>query len=265
VEERLRHALGGPTPSLLPLAPALALAAAHDVPVLLTGETGTGKTFLARLVHDHSPRKDQRFLVVPCGALAANLIESELFGHAKGAFTGADQAKGGKFAAAGRGTLLLDEIDTLSLEQQAKLLRVLETGQYEPVGSNDTRTRQARVIAASNLDLEGAVARGRFRQDLYYRLHVLAFHLPPLRERRQDVGPLARHLMARFSDKFRKGFARISPEALAVLEAYPWLGNVRQLENVVQLAVMTGTGPELLPVHLPPPLRDYQPALAARG
>src|SRR5262249_11352223 len=155
-------------------------------------------------IHEHSPRKNQRMMVVPCGALAANLIESELFGHARGAFTGADRSKVGKFEAVGSGTLLLDEIDTLGLEHQAKLLRVIETGAYEPVGSNDTAICKARIIAASNWNLEEAVAQGKFREDLYYRLNVLALHLEPLKERPQDIAPLTRGMVAYFSNKFDK-------------------------------------------------------------
>jgi DNA-binding NtrC family response regulator len=244
------------TPALAPLAEPLALAAAHDVTVLLCGETGTGKTYVARLIHDNSPRKAGRLLVIPCGALAPSLLESEFFGHAKGAFTGADRPAVGKFEAAGEGTVLLDEVDALGLEQQAKLLRVLETGEFEPVGSHETRHCKARVIAASNLDLETAVAEGSFRQDLYYRLNVLSMHLPPLRERVGDIGPLARGMAARFSRKFGKGLFAISGEALALLEAFAWPGNIRQLENVVQQAVLASTGPELLARHLPPLLRD---------
>jgi DNA-binding NtrC family response regulator len=240
------------TPSLQMLVEPIALAASYDVPVLLSGETGTGKTYLARLIHECSPRKNDRFLVVSCGALAANLIESEFFGHTKGAFTGADRSKEGKFAAAGKGTLLLDEIDTLSLEQQANLLRVLETGEYEPVGSNQTQVCTARIIAASNWNLEEAVEMGKFRRDLYYRLHVMAFHLPPIRERVQDIGPLVRGMAAHFNHKFRKHLFDIHPDALAALEAFPWPGNIRQLENVIQQAVLVSSGPELLRSHLPP-------------
>jgi two-component system, NtrC family, response regulator HydG len=244
------------TPALASLAGPLTLAAAHDVTVLVCGETGTGKTRLARLIHENSPRRAGRLLVIPCGALAPSLVESEFFGHAKGAFTGADRPVVGKFEAAGEGTVLLDEVDALGLEQQAKLLRVLETGEFEPVGSTETRLCRARVIAASNTDLEAAVAKGSFRQDLYYRLNVLALHLPPLRERVQDIGPLARLMAARFSEKFAKELFGISPEAMGLLETFDWPGNVRQLENVMQQTVLASSGPELLPEHLPPLLRD---------
>jgi two-component system response regulator HydG len=257
LEELLQRRLLAQTPSLLPLAERIALAARHDVTVLLTGETGTGKTFLARLVHDYSPRKNHRFLTVPCGAIAANLVESEFFGHVKGAFTGADRAKVGKFAAVGNGTLLLDEIDTLGLEQQATLLRVIETGEFEPVGSTETQHCHARLIVASNISLEEAVERGKFRPDLYFRLNVMSFHLPPLRERVRDIAPLARGMAARFNQKFNKDLFDISPAALSALESFPWPGNLRQLENVMQHAVLVSAGPELLLQHLPQPVQDH--------
>src|SRR5207244_1272808 len=190
-----------------------------------------------------------------CGALATNVTLSEFFGHTRGAFTGADRSKEGKFTVAGHGTLLLDEIDTLGLEQQAGLLRVIETGEYEPVGSNETQICTARIIVASNWDLEEQAEKGQFRQDLYYRLNVMSFHLPPLRERTQDIEPLVRGMAARFNTKFRKELFDVSKDALAALRAFPWPGNIRQLENAVQQAVLVSAGPLLSREHLPPPLR----------
>jgi two-component system response regulator HydG len=267
VEQVISRRLLTQTPSLLPFIERLALAAVHDVTVLLTGETGTGKTHLARLMHDCSPRHDHPFLTVPCGAQPANLIESAFFGHVKGAFTGADRVKIGKFEAAGNGTILLDEIDTLGLEQQAGLLRVIETGEFEPVGSNETKVCTARIIVASNWDLEEAVSAGKFRQDLYYRLNVMSFHLPSLRERVQDIAPLVRALVARFSTKFNKELFDISLPAMDALEAFPWPGNIRQMENFLQQAVLVSNGPELLLEHLPQQVREHRPTrytIAAR-
>jgi two-component system response regulator HydG len=260
LEEMIGCSLLSQTPSLFPLVKRIALAASHEVTVLLTGETGTGKTYVARLIHECSPRKHERFLTVPCGALSASLVDSELFGHVKGAFTGAGETKKGRFAAAGEGTILLDEIDALGLEQQTKLLRVVETGEYEAVGSNETQNCTARLIVASNWNMEEAVELGKFRHDLYYRLNVFSFHLPPLRERVQDITHLVSAMVTRFATKFGKTTTGISRDALAILEAHPWPGNIRQLENVVQHAVLLCTGADVLPAHLPAQIREYVPA-----
>ncbi len=252
VPETIRRKLINHTPSLTAMVEQLCIAAAHDVTVLIEGETGTGKTFLAKLIHDCSARHANRFLVVSCGTLSGNLIASEFFGHAKGSFTSADALKVGKFAAAGEGTILLDEIDTLGLEHQANLLRVIETGEFEPVGSNETQICKARIIAATNWNLADAVERNTFRRDLYYRLHVISFHLPPLRHRPEDIGPLVRGMVAKYGTKYGKRLFSVCPEALHVLEAFPWPGNIRQLENVIQQAVLTSAGIELKLHHLSP-------------
>ncbi len=256
-EAQLRRHLSATTPSLAFMADRIIIAAKHDVTVLLTGETGTGKTHFARVIHENSPRKEHKFMHVACGAMTNNLIESEFFGHIKGAFTGADRAKIGKFAAVERGTLLLDEVDTLGLEQQATLLRVIETGEFEPVGSNETQKCEARLIVASNLLLEEAVQEEKFRADLYYRLNVMSFHLPALRERTRDISCLARKMAAKFNRKFNKNLFDINPRALAALETYPWPGNIRQLENAIQHAVLVSDGPELQFEHLPDQVRDH--------
>jgi two-component system response regulator PilR (NtrC family) len=225
--------------------------APQDTTLLLTGETGTGKTRLARLVHELSPRRSEPFLVVDCSALSTSLIESELFGHVKGAFTGADRDRPGKLAAAGRGTLLLDEVNSLPQPLQGKLLRAVDERVYEPVGSNSLRPVQARLIAASNVALDQEVQAGRFRQDLYYRLGVVGFHLPPLRQRRQEVAGLAARFLAEFAARNRPDVVELSAEAVRTLEEHDWPGNVRELRNVVERAVALCRGPAVLLEDLP--------------
>ena len=226
------------TPSMFEMLDELKVAAAHDVTVLLIGETGSGKTYMARMIHELSSRASHRCLTVACGALPLDLIESELFGYVKGAFTGADSDKQGKFAAADEGTLLLDEIDVLAPEHQAKLLRVIETGEYEPVGSNDTQKSNARLVVASNVDLESLVEVGKFRKDLYYRLNTLSFHLPPLRERTWDVEYMARQFAMNHGRFHGIVLRDIEPEFLSALKEYRWPGNIRELENVIRRAVL---------------------------
>ncbi len=242
------------SPQLRRMLDDLVIASAHDVTILLIGETGAGKTYLSSLIHQSSPRRNEPFLHVACGALPRELIESELFGHVKGAFTSAHADKEGKFLAAGRGTVLLDEIDVLGPEQQVKLLRVIETGEFEPVGSNRTYRSQARLVVASNLDLQPLVEQGKFRPDLYYRLNMLKFELPPLRRRKVDVIPLARKFITRFQQKHGVMIRRVDDAMLDALVDYPWPGNVRELEHVIQRAVIYCREGVLTTEHLPPHL-----------
>ena len=227
-----------------------------DTTVMIGGETGTGKTHLAGVIHSLSPRSAEPFLTINCGALAANLVESEMFGHTRGAFTGADADRAGKFAAVGRGTLFLDEIDSLAPELQAKLLRVVEERAFEAVGSNKTLRLQARLIVASNRPLDHEVAAGRFRSDLFYRINVVAFDLPPLRERIEIVPALAHAQLADHAARNGRLVEGIAPAAMRDLLGYTWPGNVRELRNVIERAVALGHGPVIeaadLPEHLHP-------------
>jgi two-component system response regulator AtoC len=232
-----------------------------DTTVLLGGETGTGKTRLARLIHELSPRSRQPFLVVNCGAMSPTLIESEMFGHVKGAFTGADRDRTGKFADVGRGTLFLDEVDSLPVELQAKLLRAVDERVFEPVGSNRSLPLEARLIAASNRRLDQEVAAGRFRSDLYYRLNVVGFHLPPLHERRDQIRPLVAKFVQEFAGQTGRPVFGVSGPALDALQQYDWPGNVRELRNVIHRAVVLCPGDVIQVEDLP----DAVQTKAARG
>ena len=231
--------------------------ASTDATVLLLGETGTGKELLARAVHSLSSRSDRPLVKVNCATLPATLIESELFGHEKGAFTGATARKAGRFELADGGTLFLDEIAELPLELQPKLLRVLQEGEFERVGGTRTMTADVRLIAATNRDLEGLVAAEEFREDLYYRLNVFPVTLPPLRERREDIPLLAGSLVERYAKKLGKTVDTIPANVMASLQAYEWPGNVRELENVIEraLILMPGSTLDLEVVSLPHPVR----------
>jgi transcriptional regulator with GAF, ATPase, and Fis domain len=219
--------------------------------VMIGGESGTGKQVLARAIHAMSGRSGRAFIHVNCTTLSEPLLESDLFGHERGAFTGAHQAKKGRVELADGGTLFLDEIGDLSASIQAKLLQFLERGEFERVGGMKRMTVDARVLAATNRDLEKEVKDGRFRGDLFYRLNVVALILPPLRERPGDIEPLARHFLERFSGQMRKSITGFSQPCIEKILGYPWPGNIRELKNAVERAVVLSTGPVITPDLLP--------------
>jgi len=235
--------------------------AGTDSTVLITGETGTGKELIARAIHDLSRRKDQVLVKVNCAALPSGLIESELFGHEKGAFTGAISRKLGRFELADRGTIFLDEIGDLPLDLQAKLLRVLQDGEFERLGGTQTIRVNARVIAATNRDLERAIREEKYRPDLFYRLNVFPIHLPPLRERTEDIPVLIQYFAIKYGKQMGKTIESIAPPAMEALAAYGWPGNVRELENLIERAVIISQGPDLdLGEWLPGPAAAPQAA-----
>ncbi len=232
----------GSSPALLSVLAKVESVAHTDSTVLILGETGTGKELIARAIHDRSARKDRPLVKVNCSAISAGLVESELFGHVKGAFTGALERRVGRFELADGGTIFLDEVGDLPLETQVKLLRVLQEREIEPVGSNRSIRVDVRVIAATNRDLEQAIEAGRFRSDLFYRLNVFPLEVPPLRGRRSDIPQLVTFFLARFSTKFGKPIDRLSRETMDRLLAYPWPGNIRELQNVIERAVVLAQG-----------------------
>jgi formate hydrogenlyase transcriptional activator len=240
-EVRLSRNLGtmvGESPAFQHVITLVKAVAPTNTTVLLLGETGTGKELLARAIHDLSPRQSKPFVRVNCAGLPAGLVESELFGHERGAFTGADQRRAGRFELANKGTLFLDEIGEMPLEAQAKLLRVLQDGQIDRVGGTQPIPVDVRIVAATNANLSHAIAQGRFRSDLFYRLHVFPVSIPPLRERREDIRLLAQHFLAQAAIKFKRPDVTLAPSSLDRLEKYNWPGNIRELQSVIERAVI---------------------------
>jgi len=247
--------LTGKSPQIVDVYKTLARAAMSNATVLVMGESGTGKELVARGIHENSQRRNKRFVAVNCGALAESLLESELFGHVRGAFTGAHAEKRGLFEEADGGTLFLDEIGDISPALQIKLLRVLQENELKPVGSNETRKVDVRVIAATHRDLDALVRAGKFREDLYYRLKVISITLPPLRERMEDLQDLVDHFLVRYADKNNKAVSHVSEEAMQLLRAYAWPGNIRELEHAIERAVAMTNTTVLFPEDFPPEIQ----------
>ena len=251
----------GRCPAMQDVYKAIGRVASQDVTVLITGESGTGKELVARALYQHSRRASGPFLAINCAAIPEALLESELFGHEKGAFTGAERKRVGKFEQCSGGTLFLDEVGDMAPLTQTKLLRVLQEQRFERVGGNETVRADVRLLAATNCDPEGLVEAGQFRRDLYYRLNVFAIRLPPLRERGDDLPLLVEHFVKRFARELGKDVQRVAPEALEVLRGYDWPGNVRELQSVLKKALLQATGPVLVPEFLPPlPRGDGNPS-----
>ncbi|MBM4284368.1 MAG: sigma-54-dependent Fis family transcriptional regulator [Deltaproteobacteria bacterium] len=253
----------GVSPRMQEVQRLLELVAPAEATVLLLGETGTGKELAAQAIHLNSPRGQGPFVLVNCAALPETLLESELFGHEKGAFTGATARKQGRFLLAHQGSLFLDEIGELKPVTQAKILRVLQSREFEPLGSNRTVKVDVRIIAATNRDLQAMVHAGSFRDDLYFRLNVFPVHLPPLRERQEDLPLLADHFLRHFAEKYRREVTAMAPEALLAFQNYPWPGNIRELANVLEWSVIVCQGRTLHLQDLPGHLQRYAWAPAA--
>jgi len=258
VDERA-DAIVGICPAMQDVYKAIGRVAAQDVTVLITGASGTGKELVARALYQHSRRDNRPFLPINCAAIPEQLLESELFGHEKGAFTGADRRRIGKFEQCHGGTLFLDEVGTMSSLTQSKLLRVLQEQTFERLGGNEMIRTDVRVLAATNMDLQAAVAAGRFRLDLFFRLSVFTIHLPPLRERGDDLQLLLGHYLRRFNRELGKDVQSVPPETLELLRRYSWPGNVRELQSVLKQALLQATGPVLLSDFLPASVKTASP------
>lgn len=264
LKERIEKLVGfdniiGRSPAMQQILERVRVVAPAPSTVLIVGESGSGKELIANAIHEHSPRAAGRFVALNCGAIPGEILEAELFGHERGAFTGAHQRRIGKLEAASGGTFFLDEISELSSDLQVKLLRVLEERRIVRVGGNDEIPVDFRLVAATNRDLESEVSRGRFRKDLYYRLKVVTIALPPLRQRTDDIPLLVAHFVARFNEQLTRSVSRVAPQVLAALRAHPWPGNVRELRNVVENMVLFCRGDELTLADLPAEYREGRP------
>ncbi len=252
----------GHSPIMQEMCKTIGRVAPQDVTVLILGESGSGKELVARALYQHSRRADRPFVAINCAALPENLLESELFGHEKGSFTGADRRRVGKFEQADGGTLFLDEIGDMPLPMQAKMLRVLQEQRFERVGGSESVQTRVRVLAATNMDLPKLVEEGRYRKDLYYRLSAVTIRVPPLRERPGDVAELAHYFLYHFDREMGLDLRGFDPAALGLLERYPWPGNVRELRNTVQVTMLNTSGHLILPEFLPAPFREPRPTEA---
>jgi len=255
----------GASPKMRSLFDMISTIAPQSSRVLITGESGTGKELVARAIHENSARSKTPFVTINCGAFPETLLESELFGYMRGAFTGANENRRGLFQAADGGTLFMDEIGNMSLTMQVKLYRILQEGKVRPVGSTEETSVDVRVIAATNKDLEKEIAEGRFREDLFYRLNVIPIHLPPLRERREDIPLLARAFLDRYAKSMNKKIEGIEPEAMRRLEVYEWPGNVRELENTIERAVALETTKRVSVEGLPERITNFYQEFRSNG